>query len=110
MEEEKQKEEFFEEEKGKKKKEKNEKSLISRIVNVVLWIVLFAWMFIVVIDFIHVRNEEEPQFCWGEKVNKYDDGKVTIKTGLGYKVIIYKRESLNAIEFGPFWIDDKTAE
>lgn len=104
------KEEFFEEEKGKKKKEKNEKSLFSRIMNVILWIILFAWMIIVVIDFVHVRNEEEPQFCWGEKVTKYDDGTVTERTGLGYKVISYNRESLKAIEFGPFWISDRTAE
>lgn len=103
-------EEVLEKETRKSKKDKGEKSVLYKIVNAILWVVLFAWMIIVVIDFVHVRKEEEPQFCFSEKVIKYDDGTVTERTGLGYKVISYNRESLKAIEFGPFWIKDKTAE
>lgn len=98
----------------KKKAEKDnedKKRLISRIVNIVLWVILFAWMALVFVDFLHVKNEEEPQFCmWNKKTTQYSDGKVTECTGLGYKVINYKREDFNAIEFGPFWIKDRTAK
>lgn len=94
-----------------KKREKGEKSLASRIINVVLWIVLFAWMALVFTDFMKVHNENEPKFCWWNKeTTNYDDGTVSTCTGLGYKVINYKRESFKAIEFGPFWIKDRTAE
>lgn len=95
----------------KPKKEREGRSIVSRILNVVLWIVLLAWMALVVTDYIHVHNEEKPQFCWfNEKTTSYDDGSVTECTGLGYKVINYNRNSFKAIEFGPFWITDRTAE
>ena len=98
----------------KKKVEKDnedKKRLISRIINIVLWVILFAWMELVFVDFLNVKNEEEPQFCMcNKKTTQYDNGKVTECTGLGYKVINYKREDFNAIEFGPFWIKDRTAK
>ncbi len=93
------------------KKDKNKKSLVSRILNIILWVVLLAWMALVVTDFIQTKNEKEPKFCWfNKKTTEYSDGTVTTCTGLGYKVINYKRASMNAIEFGPFWIKDRTAE
>lgn len=97
---------------SKPKKEKKEgKSLLSRIINIALWIVLFVWMALVLTDYIQVRNEEEPKFCWfNEKTTEYSDGTVTECTGLGYKVINYKRSNFKAIEFGPFWLKDRTAE
>lgn len=103
------KEEFFE---GKKeKKGKKERSLFSKIMNVVLWIILFAWMALVFTDFMKTRSEKEPIFCWwNEKTTNYNDGTVTECTGLGYKVINYNRTSFKAIEFGPFWITDRSAE
>ena len=67
-------------------------------------------MIIVFSDYIKVHNEEEPKFCWNEKTTTYDDGIVVQCSGLGYKVINYKRASFRAIEFGPFWIKDRTAE
>lgn len=107
-------EDFYDEKPKNNKKEKNEKkekSIFSRILNVVLWLVLFAWMILVLIDYFHVKNEEEPQFCWwAKKTTEYTDGIVKECTGLGYKVINYQRKSFKAIEFGPFWIDDRTAE
>lgn len=101
-----------------KKREREERpentkkrSIVSRIVNIVLWIVLFGWMALVVTDYIHVKNEEKPQFCWfNEKTTDYSDGSVTECTGLGYKVINYNRTSFKAIEFGPFWTQDRTAD
>lgn len=100
------------EEKPKKERPQREgRSIVSRILNILLWIVLFAWMALVIVDFINVQNEKQPQFCWfNEKTTSYNDGSVTECTGLGYKVINYNRTSFKAIEFGPFWISDRTAE
>jgi hypothetical protein len=95
----------------KKEKNNGEKSLFSKIVNIALWIILFAWMAIVLFDFIQVRNENEPKFCvFDKKTITYEDGNVEECLGIGYKVIKYNRETLNAIEFGPFWISDRTSE
>lgn len=91
-------------------KEKSSKNIVSKIVNIVLWIVLICWMIVVFYDYIKVKNEESPKFCLGNKTTTYDDGDVTTCSGLGYKVITYNRTSFKAIEFGPFWIKDRTAE
>lgn len=106
--------EDFYDEKPKKKKEvvykEKEPSLISKILNIVLWVILFAWMAIVLVDYFQVRNEKEPKFCWfNDKTTQYENGTVEECTGLGYKVINYNREDFKAIEFGPFWIKDRTA-
>ena len=105
-------EEPKQEEKPKKEREKGKtKRIISKIINFLLWIVLFAWMALVVTDYIHVQNQEEPKFCmFNKNTTDYNDGSVTECTGLGYKVIKYDRTSFKAIEFGPFWIKDRTAE
>ncbi len=100
------KEEFFEEKKSRRDSDK--KSMFSRIMNVVLWIVLFAWMGICLLDFYHVHQEEEPQFCLKKETTQYEDGTVDSCLGLGYKVYNYKRESYRAIEFGPFWSKDRS--
>lgn len=104
----------------KEKKQKDEfwdskppregRSLVGKIVNVVLWVILFAWMAVCVTDFILVKTEREPIFCFGEKTTTYSDGTVDSCYGAGYKVYNYKRESFKAIEFGPFWTKDRTAE
>ncbi len=95
----------------KERPEREGRSILSRVLNILLWIVLFAWMALVVIDYFHVQNQEKPQFCWfNEHTTSYNDGSVTECTGLGYKVINYDRTSFKAIEFGPFWIKDRTAE
>lgn len=92
------------------KKVKKKKKLFRRIINIILWIVLFGWMVLVIIDYINVNNNKEAQFCWfNEKVTTYDDGTVTECMGIGYKIINYKRASFNAMEFGPFWIKDRSA-
>ena len=91
------------------KRDKNKKSLISRIINIILWIIIIAWATLVVTDYINVNKEKDPKFCWfNEKTTKYDDGEVTECMGIGYKVIKYNRTSFKAIEFGPFWIKDRS--
>lgn len=84
-----------------KKEEKNNKLI--KALDIFLWVVLIAWMLVVVIDYVKVVNEKEPVFCIKEEVLEYSDGSVDSCTGLGYKVYKYNRESYQAIEFGPFW-------
>ena len=96
----------------KTKKEQNDKKkkIIIKIFDILLWIVLIAWMAVVVVDYNHVRKEEKPQFCLKEETIQYEDGTVELCVGFGYKVYEYKRESYAGIEFGPFWIDDRSEE
>lgn len=95
--------EDFKEEKNDKKK-----SIIIKILDIVLWVILIGWMAIVFTDYFKVTNEKDPIFCLKEETIQYEDGTVESCTGLGYKVYEYKRDSFNAIEFGPFWAKDRS--
>ncbi len=91
------------------KKEKK-KSLFSRIMNVVLWIILFAWMAVCLVDFFRTTNNKAPKLCIKQERTTYNDGYVDTCTGLGYKVINYRRTSMSGNQYGPFWISDKSAK
>jgi len=86
-----------------KVEEKKKNKIFIKILDIILWVVLIAWMIIVVIDYVKVVNQKEPMFCIKEEEIEYEDGTVNSCTGLGYKVYEYNRESYQAIEFGPFW-------
>ena len=91
-------------------KPKKKKSVVIKILNVILWLVLLSWVILVLVDYFRARNQEDPMFCWfGNKTTDYENGSVTECMGLGYKVINYNRENYKAVEFGPFWIKDRTA-
>ncbi len=98
------KEEFYDE------KPKKEKSLFQRVMNVILWVVLFVWMGICLVDFFNTRNLKDPVFCLKKETTTYSDGTVDSCTGLGYKIYRYKRASYNGVEYGPFWAKDRSAE
>lgn len=100
---------FLDEKKGKKK-DKDEKSLFAKIWNIALWVILFAWMAICLVDYFKVQNDNDPIFCLNKKTTQYEDGEVKSCLGLGYKVYRYKRECYDAIQFGPFWGEDKSVE
>jgi hypothetical protein len=113
MEDKKMTEEFLDEKVSKKKlekKDKEEKSMFQRVMNVILWIVLFAWMAVCLIDFYKVHQKQDPIFCFKKDVTHYNDGDVKWCLGPGYKVFQYNRKSFQAIEFGPFWSKDRSAE
>ena len=60
---EKETEDFLDEKISKKKlekRDKDEKSLFQRIMNVILWIVLFVWMGVVLFDYYHVSKNTDP--------------------------------------------------
>lgn len=94
----------------KTKKDLSEKSMISRAINVLLWVILLAWMSACVWDFINVKTDKDPIFCINKTTTNYSDGTVDTCTGLGYKVFYYKRDSFKGREFGPFWKKDRTIE
>ena len=97
------KEEFFNEKKDKK-------SLFNRIMNIVLWSIVFAWMGVCLVDFFNVKAERKPVFCLKKETTTYSDGKVYTCTGLGYKIFNYRRTSFSGDEYGPFWAKDRTAD
>ena len=105
-------EELFDDKKEKKelKKEEKGKSTFNKIMNVILWIVLFVWMAICLVDFFKTRAETDPVFFLKKETIKYDDGEVDSCLGLGYKIYHYKRTSFNGLEYGPFWSKDRSAE
>ena len=99
------KEEFFD------KNEKTEASTFSKVMNVVLWIVLFAWIGICLIDFYNTHQQKDPLFCvFGKESTTYEDGRVDSCTGLGYKIYNYKRTCFTGVEYGPFWSKDSSVE
>jgi len=97
---------------AKAKKEVNEifdekqdkRTLTQRIVNITLWVVLLTWMAICTIDFILVRTERNTIMTFSNQRIEYDDGYVLRRTGLGYRVYYYHRDSYRGIDFGPFWL------
>lgn len=97
------KEEFFD---AKEDKE----STFNKVMNVILWIVLFVWMAICLVDFYKTHKRQEPIFTFKHETVKYEDGEVDSYLGLGYKIYDYKRKCFNGIEYGPFWSKDRSLE
>ena len=85
------------------------KEIVVKILNIVLWIVLFAWMAICLIDFFNVKNEKDPMFCISKDSIEYDDGNVDVCVGPGYKVFNYERDSYKGIEFTHLFAKDRSA-
>ena len=92
----------------KKEKEEKKPGIVSRIFNIILWLVLFCWMAVCVIDYFNVANENEPQFCIKKETIEYDDGNVYVCRGAGYVAYRYDRKSYTGYEFGPFWTKEKS--
>lgn len=82
------------------------KSGFAKFLNTLLWIIVFAWMAVCVTDYIMATKEKDPIFCLKEETKEYEDGKVYICTGLGYKYFKYDRKSYSATQFGGIWIQE----
>lgn len=85
-------------------------STFAGIFNVILWIVLFIWIALCLIDFYKTRKGVKPLFTFKHEVVKYEDGEVESDFGLGYKVFTYKRKCFSGTEFGPFWSKDRSID
>lgn len=94
-----------------KKDQVKGRSTFDKVMNIILWIVLLGWMAVCITDFIQVQREKKPIFCLTKmKTVKYNDGTVQSCVGVGYKYFKYDRKSYKAIEFGPFWSKDRSAD
>ena len=83
-------------------KEKRKK-IIDIVVSVIVFGILGAWL----VDFFNFYQGSEPVLCIKEENHIYEDGKTKICTGLGYKVYVYERDSIEGMEFGPFWLEER---
>lgn len=86
---------------------KKKPCLFIRIINIILWLALFGWMSICIIDYFNVVNENEAQFCLEKETIEYDDGNVYVCRGFGYVAYHYDRKSFKGYEFAPFWTEKK---
>lgn len=88
-------------------KTKKGKKVISKIFNILITILFIGWITVLLIDYSNVSKGKEANFCINNTIKDYTDGSVEICTGVGYKVYKYDREGYKAIEFGPFWMEEK---
>ncbi len=86
--------------------------MLRKILSTAFVILLVAWLSIILVDFLKVKEYKDPIFCIKKQTVKHTDNRKTeICTGLGYKVQNYYEDNKHvATEFGPFFIDDRYAE
>ena len=78
-----------------------------KIISALVSLAIIIWIAIIAYDYYLVTSEKVPKFCIKTGINEYSDGAVKWCNGLGYKVFNYKRETYNAVQFGPFWIKEQ---
>lgn len=81
--------------------------MIKKIINIVITILVLAWVGMVAYDYFNVTNEKDPMFCLKKEDVQRGDGTVNICTGPGYKV--YKPNYTGAkykAAFQPFWMKE----
>lgn len=83
------------------------KGYIYATLKVVSWVLIIAWMSVVVVDYFKVKNEKEPIFCIKNEIIEVDNGTTKICTGLGYKYYNVVNEDYIIKKFVPFWVDPK---
>lgn len=82
--------------------------VVKKIISVIFTVVFLCWLGLVIYESYMVTRGEQPKFCIKTEEHKYDDGVTTECLGLGYKVYMYERSSIEVkVEFGPFWISEK---
>ncbi len=92
-----------------KKEERKEKLkvILTHAFNITFWVVLVGLIILWGSEMLTVRGGNNPKFCLNETTHQFEDGQVYECNGLGYKVFIYDRDSIQAAEFGPFFIEMK---
>ena len=86
---------------------KDRRSFLSIVFNMFIWIIVLIWAGICVFDYYQVYQKKEPSFCIKNEVNYYDDIEIKSCLGTGYKVYKYTGKNFTAIDFGPFWANDR---
>ena len=73
-------------------KKANKKNPVLKVISIILWLLILAWLVVVIFDFYKVSQEEDPVFCISKETITYDDGTVDHHTqckdqsGQGYDV------------------------
>ena len=83
------------------------KKVIINVLKIIAILLVIVWIGIIFVDYFKARDGHDPMFCIKEEVKTYDDGTVYSCTGLGYKLFRYERKSISAVEFGPFFIQER---
>lgn len=84
------------------------KAKIIFLLKILVIVLVMVWIIIVFVDYMKARKGETPIFCLSEETKMYSDGTTYSCTGLGYKIYNYDR-SFKAVEFGPFFIKERTS-
>ncbi len=86
-------------------------AIIKKIFNILFTLAILGIAAVWIIDFILIKNDEDPMFCIEKNTHPYGDGTdVEECIGLGYKVYQYSSPSHQGHEFGPFFIEMRTAD
>ena len=82
--------------------------MIKKILNVLIILVFIGWLYLIITDYMKVKDGEKAVYCISTSIHEFEDGSVEECFGLGYKVYYYDRTSLNVrTDFGPFWMEMK---
>ncbi len=78
--------------------------MLKKIIDYILIFMLLIWGYLIISDYIRVKNDKEAKYCIDKKIYEYYDGTVEKCMGVLYTVYYYDRDSINIKkEFGPFW-------
>lgn len=88
------------------------KKIIGIAVRALIIILSVLWMILIIVESNRYKKDEPMLIVVKEKTITYDDGYTYVYYGLGYKTIIYERESLTGKEFGHIFtkVRDKMPE
>ena len=82
-----------------------------KVVGAIIIVLFLIWAFFLYSDYDSAKNGQTPKYCFfGESVEEYDIGKITVNRGLGYKVVRYETEDTSLLEFSALWQQNKRLE
>ena len=91
----------------KETQEKKNESLVSKIIWIVVLVLAFLWAGLFFVEYLTVKDGNDPHICIVEEEKDYTDGSVSVCKGLGWVVYDYDRDAIQGKEFGPFWIPER---
>ena len=80
------------------------KKTIGIIFKVLLITVVVLWIGLIVVEYFRYQNDQPMIILLNSDTLTYDDGRVYVNYGLGYKTITYSRSSITGKEFGHIFI------
>ena len=90
-----------------KETKKKKESLLSKIIWTVVLVLAFLWAGMFFLEYLHVKDGNEPRICVSREIRDRTDGSVEVCNGLGWKVYNYDTEEIQGLEFGPFWTPER---